>query len=167
MSLLAQTAEGHGVHWLFHVFGGGAGGVVYLKIPWILPLYLGCWKYGENKKHSVAKTKALIWIYYPAKISASLPAEVKDIKLQVIRLEKSGVYFLLLDFVKIAATQFRKDLSISDTMQVMEGQFTVKQNELRRGLGNRALLSPDRTHVGFCRHYRGTDLRTATDRRRY
>lgn len=58
------------------------------------------------------------------------PEDVAKIKLDVLSREKNGEHhFLVSTFVKKAATQFRNDNSVSDTMKVIEMQIESTKND--------------------------------------
>ena len=62
------------------------------------------------------------------------PAEVSDIKLNVLDLNKRGITYLVTDFIKKACTQYRNDNSVSETLQVLDVQIENHKEETESGL---------------------------------
>jgi biopolymer transport protein ExbB/TolQ len=131
MSLFAfKTIGMGGLHWFFHVLGGGEGGIVTLKIIMYIAFMFGSielWaKYQKLQYETNGLDQQSILPTQDQQVLSH--GDVEEIKLQVIRLQGTNTRFVFLDFIKKAATQFRNNLNISDTMQVLEGEFSATQH---------------------------------------
>jgi len=62
------------------------------------------------------------------------PAEVADVKLSIINMEKRGFSFRIAEFIKKACTQYRNDQSISETLQVLDVQMENNKEEMEGNL---------------------------------
>lgn len=77
------------------------------------------------------------------------PDEVANIKLNTIKLEKSGLQYLLMDFVKKACTQYRNDQSIGETLQVFNAQIENSKAALEGNLENVRYILGAIVSLGF------------------
>jgi len=128
MSLLTSVTQGHSIYWFFHVFGGGSGGIVYLKMTMYTAFTFGLLELWEQHKLLLRENEYQKLDILPRQDQqVLLPAQVEDIKLNIIRLEQSGLRYVMMDFTKKATTQFRNNLNISDTIQVLDGEFDSTQ----------------------------------------
>jgi chemotaxis protein MotA len=129
-TMLAQWAAGSTFGGLFRVFGGGDWGISTLKVVMYAAFTYGLLDLWQ-KQHALRHEFGAFGLgVLPEQDQLVLsPNEVADLKLNVIGLEKRGARYLLLDFVKKAATQYRNDNNIGATIQVLESQFEAAQNQ--------------------------------------
>jgi chemotaxis protein MotA len=115
---------------LFRVFGAGSFGVATLKTIMYIAFIYGVLEIYAKLNTLKHENQGFDLHILPEQDQLVLSAaQVETIKLAVLQQQKNGVQYVVLDFIKKAATQFRNDQNISDTMQVLESQFSAAQDE--------------------------------------
>lgn len=112
----------------FRVFGGE--GVSLLKFLAYAAFLFGVLELRE-KRHAIQREEAGFQFgLLPTQDQMVLTAaDVQNIKLEVIALEKKGQLYFVPTMIKKTATQFRNDNNISDTMQAFEAQLSLSKEQ--------------------------------------
>jgi biopolymer transport protein ExbB/TolQ len=115
---------------LFRIFGGGGLNIALLKVLMYMGFFYGTLEVLEKRRNLMREYEGFNLNLLPTQEQMILsPAQVENIKLAILQQQKSGTFFILLDFIKKACTQFRNNQDIIETLQVLESQFTSAQDE--------------------------------------
>lgn len=120
--------QGSNLFRFFSIFGGGGSGFVKL-IAYAVFMY-GVLDLRDKMREMRKENNGFNLNILPIQDQMVLsPAEVSDIKLSVIELEKRGMVYQIAGFIKKACTQFRNEQSISDTLRVLETQISTSKEQ--------------------------------------
>ncbi len=143
--LFKQTQFG-----LFRIFGSGGTNIVTLKMLMYLGFCYATLEILEKRKNLMREYGGFEIGLLPTQEQMILtPAQVETIKLVVLQQEKNGVSFTVLDFIKKACTQFRNNENISETLQVLESQFSSAQDEHEGNLETSRYIIATLPMLGF------------------
>jgi biopolymer transport protein ExbB/TolQ len=126
MTYLSSVTDNHPI---LRVWGGS--GVGFLKVIAYAAFIFGMLDLYEKKKSLRREYAGFQLGLLPTQEQMVLtPDDVANIKMAVITREKNGEpKYLVSSFIKKAATQFRNDNSVSDTMKVMEMQVDSTKSD--------------------------------------
>lgn len=128
MTLFGELLHDTTLFTVFRVFGGSGAGLLKL-VAYIAFLY-GILDLRDKNKGLRCEEQAFQLPVLPQQDQMVLtPDDVTDIKLSVIGLEKKGYSYELLSYIKKAATQYRNENSVSDTLGVLDSQMDAGKNQ--------------------------------------
>lgn len=117
----------------FQLMGGTSGG--YIQFFCYVAFYYGMLEIRKMHKQVIREFEGFDLNLLPDQDQLVLsPAEVADVKLTIIDMEKRGFSFRIADFIKKACTQYRNDNSVSETLQVLDVQIENNKEELEGNL---------------------------------
>lgn len=119
---------------ILRVWGGG--GIAFVKVIAYAFFIYGMLDLMEKRKALKREHNGFNLGLLPQQDQMVLsPEDVSNIKLAVIARERNGEpTYLVSSFIKKAATQFRNDNSVSDTMKVLETQIDSDRSDEEGGL---------------------------------
>lgn len=117
----------------FQLMGGTSGG--YIQFFCYAAFFYGMIEIRKMHKKVSKEFEGFDLNLLPSEDQLILtPAEVAEVKLSIIDMEKRGFTFRIADFIKKACTQYRNDQSVSETLQVLDVQIENNKEELEGNL---------------------------------